>query len=174
MFKELNILKLFLEEPTREFNVREIARILKIAPATASSKLKTLEKKGLLKVRKERLLDLYKANSEEEFYKDLKIFYNIRKLKESGLIKELNRFYLKPTIIFFGSGSKGEDTLDSDLDLLVISEKTKDFLDKKIFEEKLNRKIQLFIVRDVNGLRNKHLVNNILNGITLQGGIKWT
>ena len=35
MFKELNILKVFFESPNKEFNVREIARIVKIAPAQA-------------------------------------------------------------------------------------------------------------------------------------------
>ena len=40
MFKELNTMKIFLEEPNREFNIREASRILKIAPATASKELK--------------------------------------------------------------------------------------------------------------------------------------
>ena len=52
MFEELNMLKPFFEYPDREFNVREVARILKIAPATASNKLKLFGNKGLLKERK--------------------------------------------------------------------------------------------------------------------------
>ncbi len=173
MFKKLNILKLFLEEPNREFNVREVARILKISPATASKELKALVRKGVINERKERLLKLYKANLESDLYRDIKIFYNIRKLKESGLIKELNRFYLKPTIVLFGSCAFGLDTETSDFDLLVISEKTEEFPDIEKFERKVKRKIQLFVVNDIRDLKNEHLINNIINGITIQGKIKW-
>ncbi len=173
MFKELNTLKVFLETPTKEFNVREVSRLLKISPATASKRLKNLARKGLLKERKEKIFIFYKANLENEAYTDLKTFYNIRKIKKSGLINSVNDFYLKPTIVLFGSAAHGVDTETSDFDLLILSEKTKDFPHKKIFEKKLNRKLQIFAVKNVHDLRNEHLVNNVLNGIVLQGGIKW-
>jgi len=174
MFKEINILRLFFEESTREFNVREIARILKISPAAASYKLKALANKSLLRERKERMLILYKANLESELYQDSKVFYNVRKIKESGLIKELNKFYLKPTIILFGSITFGLDTETSDIDLLIISEKKKEFTQRSKFEKKLNRPIQILIVKEVKELKNKHLISNIINGIVLQGKIRWT
>jgi len=63
-FIKMNILKLFFEEPTKEFNVREIVRLLKISPATASKESKRLVKENLLKKREERLLKLYKADLE--------------------------------------------------------------------------------------------------------------
>src|SRR3989344_1903144 len=129
MFKELNIMKLFFEEPTREFNVREVARLLEISPATASKELKAFVKKGLLKERKERILNLYKADLESDLYKDLKIYYNTRKIKDTKLIDSLNKFYLKPAIVMFGSCASGIDTETSDFDLLLISEKTKEFSD---------------------------------------------
>jgi predicted nucleotidyltransferase len=173
MFKKLNILKLFFEEPTREFNVREVARLLKISPATASKKLKCWVKENLLKERKERMLNLYKADLEGEPYQDIKIFYNIRKVKDSGLIDALNKFYLKPTIVLFGSCSSGMDMETSDFDFLIISEKTKEFPEIRKFEKKLNRKIQLFVVSKIKDLKNEHLINNILNSITIQGKIKW-
>jgi len=117
-------------------------------------------------------LKLYKADLESDLYKDLKIFYNLRKIKDSGLLEELNTFYLKPTIVLFVSCVSGTDTETSDLDLLIISEKTK-IPDVKKFEKKIKRKIQLFVVRNLRELKNKHLLNNILNGITIQGKIRW-
>jgi hypothetical protein len=173
MFKELSIMELFFESPSREFNVREAARLLKIAPATASKILKVLSRKGLLISRKYRRFNLYKSNLDSDFYRDLKVFWNTRRIKESGLIESLNLFYLKPTIILFGSASVGIDTETSDFDIVIISEKTKEFADREIFEKKLKRKLQLFAVRGLKDLRNEHLINNVLNGITLQGGIKW-
>jgi len=173
MFKELNMLKVFFESPTKEFNVREIARMLKIAPATASKELKSFAKKGILKERKERMLNLYHADLDSDLYRDIKIFWNIRKLKESGLIDSLNQFYLKPAIILFGSASQGIDAETSDIDIVIISEKTANFPHIKEFEKKMGRNIQLFAVRDIKDLKNKHLISNVLNGIVLQGELKW-
>src|SRR3989344_2425774 len=165
MFKELNILKVFFESPNKGFNVREIARILKIAPATASSKLKKFANRGLLKEKSERNLLIYRANLEKEEYRDLKVYYNIRKIKESGLIEELNKFYIKPSIILFGSASFGLDTEDSDIDLVVLSEKDKEFTNVGKYEKSINRRLQLFIIKDIKNLKNEHLINNVLNGI---------
>lgn len=174
MFKELNILRNFFEYPEKEFNIREVARLLKIAPATASKELKSLSKKGILNERPERNLILYKSNLDNSLYIDLKIFYNIRKIKESGLLDELNNFYLKPTIILFGSASHGFDTESSDFDIFVISERKADLHTIKNFEKKINRAIQIFVFKNIKEIKNVHLVNSILNGILIQGEIKWT
>ncbi len=174
MFQEINNLKPFLESPLRDLGVREYARATKISPATASRILKEYAKKGILKEKKERTFILYKANGENELYRDIKIFYNLRKIKDSGLLESLNQFYLKPTIIFFGSGAKGEDLEESDFDLVIISEKTKEFPEEKIFEKKINRRLQLFKVKNLKELKNEHLINNVLSGITIQGQIQWT
>lgn len=173
MFNELNILKLFFESPTRQFNVREAARQLKITPATASKKLKLLAKRGILSYRKENVLDFYRANLDNDEYRDLKVFYLIRKLKESGFVEALNRFYLKPTIVLFGSAAVGLDTETSDIDLVVISEKTIEFPGVKAFEEKLGRPLQIFAVNDIKDMKNPHLINNVLNGLIMQGEIRW-
>jgi len=173
MFNNLNTLRIFFDEPTREFSVRETSRILKISPATASMHLKEISNNGILSARKERMLMLYKSNLENDLYKDIKLFYNMRRIKESGLVDKLNKFYLKPTIIFFGSGASGMDTETSDFDIVIISEKTSKISNLEAIEKKLKRKVQIFAVKNIKELKNNHLINNILNGITLQGGIKW-
>ncbi|MBI5073245.1 nucleotidyltransferase domain-containing protein [Candidatus Woesearchaeota archaeon] len=173
MFKEMNNLVLFLENPNKSYNVREVASLLKISPATASKYLQSFMKKGLLKYHQERMLDLYQANVENPPYRDLKIYYNITKIRESGLLDAFDQFYLKPTIIFFGSGAHGYNTHESDFDFVVISEKTKDFSERDIFEKKLRCELQIFAVKRLKDLRNEHLINNVLSGILLQGEIKW-
>ena len=174
MFKELNILERFMEEPVREFNVRELARIINKAPATVSKKLQQFAKKGILLEKEERRLKLYKANQESELYRDIKLFATLRAIKDSGLIMALNKFYLKPTIILFGSAAKGMDTEVSDIDILIISEKIAKINNIGVYEKKLKRTIQVFTVKDIKGLKNKHLINNVLNGISIQGCIQWT
>ncbi len=174
MFKELNTLRLFLEEPTKEFNVREAARLLKITPATASKQLKHFSKKGILKYNKERSSDLYSADIQSPDYRDLKIYYNITKIRGCGLLDALDSFYLKPTVILFGSGATGYDTEQSDFDIVVISENKKEFPRQPEFEKKLKRQLQIFAVTDLKDLRNEHLINNVLGGILLQGEVRWT
>lgn len=174
MFKEINTLRPFLEEPNREFNVRELARALKINPATASKRLKDFKKRHILKHRKERILDLYSADLESYAYRDIKAYYTLSRIRESGLIEALDECYLKPTIILFGSASKGMDTETSDIDFAIISESTKEFPRRHEFDKKLGREIQIFPVKNLNDLKNKHLINSILNGIVLQGEILWT
>ncbi len=173
MFKELNTLKLFFEYPAREFNVRDVARALKLNPATASTYLKKFEKAGILKYKKQRIQDLYKANLDSDRYRDLKVYYLIRNLRESGFIESLNKFYVKPAIVLFGSCAYGLDTETSDIDLVVISEKTADFPEQKKFEKKLMRKIQIFALKDIKDLKNEHLINNVMSGIVIQGEMKW-
>jgi DNA-binding transcriptional ArsR family regulator len=172
MFKELNILKIFFESPAKEFNVREAARALNIAPATASSQLKLFAKEGFLSERKERNLILYKANLDNPAYTEAKRYYNVLKIRESGIIEELDKFYIKPAIIMFGSASEGLDVENSDIDLVIISENTKHMNVEK-FEKKLNREIQLFAIKNIKDLQNPHLINNALNGTVIQGEIKW-
>ncbi len=173
MFKELNILGPFFKEPTREISVRECARILRIAPATASKDLKALEKRGYLRHRKERMLDLYKADLESANYRDIKTYHTIQTLRSSQLLDSLDEFYLRPTIILFGSCAKGIDTMSSDIDLAIISEKKKEFPKLLEFEKKLGRELQIFAINSIKDLRNKHLMNSVLNGIVLQGEVQW-
>tara|TARA_Y100000310_G_scaffold144893_3_gene144226 strand:- start:41766 stop:42359 length:594 start_codon:yes stop_codon:yes gene_type:complete len=173
MFKELNILQHFFKEPIRQFNVRELARILKQAPATVSKELKALAKKGILQQEKERRFHLYKANIDSEYYKDLKVYYTIRQIKETGLLEALNKFYWHPDITLFGSAARGMDTETSDIDLLLITDKTEYCHELKQFEKKLHREIQIFPVKHVKSIGNKHLVSNMMDGIPIQGQIEW-
>lgn len=174
MFKELNTLAIFLRSPNKEFNVREAARLLKIAPATASKELQKFAKQEILTEKKERGFNLYKANLESDLYRDIKVFYNLRSIKESGLIQALNSFYLKPAIVLFGSASQGLDVETSDFDMVIISEKTAKFSNLEKFEKKIGRRLQLFAVKNLKELKNEHLINNVANGIVIQGEIKWT
>jgi len=174
MSKNMNIMSLFFKEPNREFNVREVGRTLHITATTASKHLKELKKEKLLTHRKERNLHLYKSYLESDEYKDAKTYYTINKIRKSGLINELNKWYIKPTIILFGSAAKGLDTENSDIDLVIISENEKEFPKREEFQKKLGKEIQLFIVKKLKDLHNEHLINSVLNGIVIQGELTWT
>ena len=80
----------FIEDPNGWFHIREIAKLAGLSPTTATSYLEDFRKRGILLRKKERNNVLYKANSESYNYKDLKLYYNIKKFRDSGLINFLN------------------------------------------------------------------------------------
>jgi|SRR3989344_4764533 len=168
-----NLLKYFIKEPEREFHVRELAKLDRKSPTTISKHLNKLKNEGLLLSRKKLNHLLFKANTENQHFKDLKIFFNIKSLRESGLIGCLiDEFNQPEAIILFGSFRRGEDTQQSDIDILIISPLKKEINLIK-FEKILNRKIQLFIYPnseiDKMKIKNKELLNNWINGLVLHG-----
>ena len=108
------ILRLFLDDSYRKFNVREVARLTKLSPSTASKHLMAAVKNGILTKEESRNLLLFSANLESHKFRDLKIYSNVKNIKSSGLVdfieKELN---FPEIIILFGSYSKGENKKDS-------------------------------------------------------------
>ncbi len=73
------------------------------------------------------------------------------------------------TILLFGSYAKGEDTNTSDMDIAVIGRKQK-VLDLKKFESALHRQININFYTSWTEI-DRHLKNNILNGILLNGSV---
>ncbi len=174
MSKKLDyMLELFIEDSYRKFNVREVARLAKLSPSTASKHLNIAAKNGLLKREKSRNLILYSADQESQSFRDMKIYVNIKKIRASGLVEFIEKELNYPeAIVLFGSYAKGENKKDSDIDLFILSD-SKNELNLKVFEKKLGTEIQVFF-HSHKGLErmkvtNKELLNNIINGIRLSG-----
>lgn len=168
----MDTLNIFLKNPTKEFHVRELSRILKKSPTTISNKLKELEKKDLLDSNKKYGHLLFSLR-EGKKTKRLRKNYNIEKLENSGLIEFLEDYYNFPeAIVLFGSFEKGENNENSDIDLLIISAKISE-PNLRSFEKKLGHKIELFVhnKKDLQKLRdkNKELFNNWINGNVIYG-----
>ncbi len=167
------ILELFIKESEREFHVREIAKILKKSPTTVSKYLKIYEKQNMLISNRKLNHLIFKANTESNKFKQLKLNYNLNVIYESGLVDYLSGEFNQPSaIVLFGSFVKAENNKNSDIDLLIVSSKKQEPSLEK-FEKKLGHKIQLFIhsEEDLEELKkkNKELFNNWINGFTLYG-----
>jgi len=175
MFTELNNLKLFFEEPNREFHLRELARLMKRNPVTVKKYLEDSIKQNILRCRKERGLELYSSNTEDFYYKEYKKIYNRLKFIESGLLDYLKEEFSLPTIMLFGSYARGEDNKNSDVDVFILSE-VKKTPDLSNFEKKITRTIQVHIFNrkgfEAAKKTNKELINNITNGTILHGFIE--
>jgi len=167
---KIKILKLFLEKPTYGFSLREIERLSGLGLPSVRNYVLELEKEKLVKIKKIQRFKLYTANREDKQFKRLKVFYNIESLYDSGLIEHINNKLSFPTIILFGSVAKGEDVEESDIDLYIESSEKQ--LDVSKFERKTKKSIQIFLHKTLKEIRNKHLMNNINNGIVLEGFIE--
>ena len=167
-----SLLSFFFEEPEREFYVRELARLLKKSPTTISKYLSDLEGERIL-VSCKKLGHLFFRASLNEDFKDLKFYFNLKKIRKSGLIEFLEKEFNFPSaIVIFGSFGKAENVKGSDIDLLVISSVKRE-LALKMFEKKLGAKIELFVYskKELESMKNKELLNNFINGFVLSGYI---
>ena len=166
-------LNIFIENPEKEFHLRELARKLKKSPTTISKELKQLIKKEIITMKKLSNHNYFRANTENKQYKQLKFSYNLQKIKNSNLIEILEeKFNYPEAIILFGSWQKAENNENSDIDILIITPTKKEINLKKI-EKKLKTKIQIFQYskKGIENLkeRNKQLLNNMINGTTIYG-----
>jgi predicted nucleotidyltransferase len=167
-----DIMEFFVKEPQREFHVRELSKLTNRSPTTISKYLKKYSKKGILNSEKKLNHLIFRANTQNNEFKSLKLHYNLSQLNNSGLIGYLEKEYNHPSaIVLFGSFAKAENNKNSDIDILVISSNKKEVnLDN--FEKKLGN-IQLHIYSDkeidLMKEKNKGLLNNIINGIILSG-----
>jgi predicted nucleotidyltransferase len=167
------ILKYFINEPEREFHVRELAKIIKKSPTTISKYLTQMEKENLLLSRREFGHLLFRANNESQDFKDKKLFYNINLIRRSGLINHLESELNYPkAIVLFGSFAKAENIPSSDIDLMIVTSSKKE-LNLIKFENKIGHSIQLFLVNPskIEQMKksNPQLLNNFINGFILSG-----
>jgi predicted nucleotidyltransferase len=171
---KMNILKPFFENPNEEFQIRELSRLLNINHTTIRQYLLKLVKEELICLKNGKPYDYFKADINKKFL-NLKLFFNLERLRESNLIEHIERDYDYPTIILFGSYASATDDSTSDIDLFVLTEVKKE-KDYSKFESKLNRKItiHLFSKDKFNSMvhKNSELLNNIINGITLSGKLE--
>lgn len=119
--KELGVLSYFFENPGDEVYLRELARRIKMNPATVLRATEVLVEGNLLMKRAERNATYFRANLTPEF-KEMKKAHTVSKIFDAGaveLIKE--RSAGLASISLYGSAARGEDGPESDYDFLVIA-----------------------------------------------------
>lgn len=169
MLKIFNNLEPFFKDNYQRINVREYARIINISPPSASKLLSGFEKLGLLKKNITKNYIFYYANIDNKIFVQLSKVYWLYKFKEIGLIDYLEKELLDPLVILFGSFSKAEININSDVDFVIFTP-VKKSLDLLVYEKKMKRKFQVFMYKDINEVKNKDLLNNFYNGQILIGG----
>ena len=169
---QLEILRLLFVKAGKSLNQRQIANYLGVSQPAIRKALPKLERVGFVKVRqdKETRRWLIELNTYNDMAMKLKRADNLRQIYESGLVDFLEKEFIGATIILFGSFSRGDDTINSDIDIAIIGRKEKK-VDLRKFEEILERKIILNFYDSFDKI-HKNLKENLFNGIVLAGGIE--
>jgi len=151
-----------------ENTATSIARSLDLAVSSVHSILKTFEQTGLVKTRTIGKSIVYEIDKQNPIFKTFRTFDNI-----SNILPMIEK--LKPVsrkIILFGSCSKGEDTINSDIDLFVLTDDgNKDKINNIIEDAEYERQVNPVIVDTVEVLQlekdDKTFYNEINKGIIL-------
>lgn len=175
-YKDWKLLRIFLENPDRDFYTKEISRQTRIGVGTVNNFLRNIHKDNILIKEIVGNVHLYRLNDELELVKQLKIFNTLLDFKQYNLIEQ----FLKVdntiiSIILYGSYANGENDSKSDIDLLFITNNKKNFTSIiQQLEEKMKKSIsiQKMNISDWQTLKEKDRTfyeSIIVNHIVLYG-----
>lgn len=163
---EQGVIDFFLTNPSALVSARQLARKLRITHPTVLGVLQKIHKFEIVKKEAYGAAFLWKANTEGAKYMLFKKISNLEKISLSRLIEKIASKTSPNAIVLFGSYSRGEDTEESDIDIFVQSREKS--IELKIYEKKLQRKINITFEPAIQNL-SKEFLNNLINGIVLYG-----
>ncbi len=166
------ILRLLFVKLGTILTMRKIAQLLQVSAPAVAKALPGLADKEYVKVEQDKETKRWSVelNRDNPRTLQLKRADNLKQVYESGLADMLIREFAGGTVILFGSYSRGEDTVNSDIDIAVIGRKEKD-VDLEKFSLLLERAINVQFYDSFDKV-HKHLRENICNGILLAGGVE--
>lgn len=166
------ILRLFFVKAGVSLNQRQIANNLDVSQPAVMKALPDLDEKKLIKINQDKETKRWSIELNRDYHRimQLKRADNIKLIYETGFVDLLEKEFAGATIILFGSYSRGEDIINSDIDIAIIGKKEKQ-IDLTKFEKELERKININFFDSFKNI-HKHLKENLCNGIILIGGIE--
>ena len=169
---QLEIFRLLCIKAGEKLNQSQIAKLLKVSPTAIAKSIPEIEKEGLIIKEKQKNMNLIllMLNMDNKRTMQLKRMENLKLIYEAGLSEFLEEELPGATIILFGSYSRGDDTIASDIDIAVIGRKEKS-ISLGNFEKRLERKIILNFYPSLKEV-HKELKENLCNGIVLSGGVE--
>ena len=163
------ILRLLFVKAGTSLNQNEIAKLLDVSPPAVMKALPDLEKESQIKITKDKRWSIG-LNRDNYKMLQLKRVDNLRLIYETGLADFLEKEFAGAAIILFGSYPRGEDIINSDIDIAVIGRKDKT-LDLTKYEKELERQININFYDSFKNI-HKNLKENLCNGIILAGSVE--
>lgn len=136
---KVRILRLLFRFPEREFTEREIAGMIGMSPNTVNLALSDLRKTNVFAYKRIGRTHSYRCNRESALFSLFSIIFIQEDQTRQSMLDTLKEGLAgQGTSILFGSFARGEESFDSDIDILIITEKP-DIAQKAA--EKLARKL---------------------------------
>jgi len=136
------VLTFLCEHPTGRFYDRELARlILGVGKTQVNKILKGLDKAGLVHRKREGKHIYNTLNFDHPLVRRFKVFLNILNL--FPFLEDLRKVVDK--IILYGSSTEGSNKEDSDIDILVVSERSTGDIQRILKKYGLEEKVQLVL-----------------------------
>jgi len=143
----LRLLLFFFWHPTKEFYEKQVSDDTKISLGAVNKYLKKLADECFLILETKGKMKFFKLNRGNMVVKQLKIAYSLS-LPIADLLADAGK-KLGVKMYLYGSVARGEDTEDSDWDILVVGNVKLNDVEKEIrgFREKFNKKIKLIVFK---------------------------
>ncbi|MFC1691764.1 nucleotidyltransferase domain-containing protein [Nanoarchaeota archaeon] len=170
--KEENVLKLFLNEPTKHWHFKDIVREARISKQQANRWLKEFEKeKIVMHVKSKDKMPFFQSNFNHPNYKNKKKLFALHHLYKTGFLSYLQSLPKTKVIILFGSFMKSDWHTESDIDLFIYGDPEELSLAK--YWRKLHRQIQHHIFPTSKSIKKikSGLMKNVLEGYFVKGSI---
>jgi|SRR3989338_2014856 len=166
------ILRLLFVKAGIILNQRQIANLLDVSPPAVMKALPELEREGFIILQQDKGTKRWSIELKRDHHRilQLKRVDNLKQIYESGFADFLEKEFAGGTLILFGSYSRGEDIINSDIDMAVIGRKDKQ-IDVTRYEKWLERTIHITCYDSFKHIHT-HLKENLCSGIMLAGGFE--
>ncbi|MCK4576363.1 nucleotidyltransferase domain-containing protein, partial [candidate division WOR-3 bacterium] len=134
------ILDFLLSHPDEEFFDRQISKLADVSRSGTNFALRDLAKANIIKREKRGRMCFYSIDNHDFIIKQLKILQSATLLYP--LVNKLKSYSLR--IVLYGSAAKGENSVDSDIDLFIQSREAKK-VKNIIYRNPLREKIQYVV-----------------------------
>ncbi|MBN1502714.1 nucleotidyltransferase domain-containing protein [Candidatus Woesearchaeota archaeon] len=161
------ILQLVFARSTDDIDVLHVAHKIKVGEEALFKALKELEKEEVILIHRKEGKVIFRANLYAPVFLRWKRLYNMNMIYDSGLVDYLIKEYDNPdAIVLIGSMSTGKDKKESDIDIVIVTDKQRD-LNLGPYQKHLARSIQLFHVNLKTA--RPEIINTLANGFVLYG-----
>ena len=168
--KEINVLELFLNEPTKHWHFNQIVKEAKATKGSANTWLRKLSKEKIIKrIKPQGKKPYFIANENRPNYDNRKRIYALTKFYESGLLEKLQSLKKAKTIVIFGSFGRGDWDTDSDVDVFIYGDPG----ELEAGTIAAGREIQVHSFKTKKEIKDigTGLINNVVKGIFIKGNI---
>ncbi|MBI4020680.1 MAG: nucleotidyltransferase domain-containing protein [Candidatus Aenigmarchaeota archaeon] len=166
------VARVFFAFPNKTFHLRELAHKTGFSTTAVSACIEELKTYGIVRIVDNPLAKDITANTESQKYTDYKRVFNLYQLSR-GFVDVLRDLYTPEAIVVFGSFAKGEDIEESDIDLLVITNRKRSDAGDVLrpYEVAFSRKIDLHVLPSLDH-SPAEFKNAVANGVVLHGYVK--